>query len=156
MKGPASRQKDGVGRRSRRIVDLRGRSSVGCTAWQSVVNEKESSRDKIWFNATATFVNTGSKNLVDIKRCESQPNSTARTPGQGLLTERRTIRFWIRWPVVFCSFPDCFRIWTSVPPRSKETSSIANFIKWMPRPCSAPRFSTARGLGTLWGSNPSP
>src|SRR5882724_3192623 len=60
------------------------------------------------------------------------------------------------WTDVLCSCPTFFRIWTSVPPRSKETSSMANFIKWMPRPCSAPRFSNARGSGTLLASNPCP
>jgi hypothetical protein len=42
-----------------------------------------------------------------------QPHSTARTPRQGLLTSRRTVRFWMRWADICCSFPDCFRIWTS-------------------------------------------
>src|SRR5215467_7000977 len=55
-----------------------------------------------------------------------------------------------------CSRPTLFRIRTSVPPCSKETSSMASFIKWMPRPCSDLRFSTARGSGTISGSNPSP
>src|SRR5262249_42317166 len=49
-----------------------------------------------------------------------------------------------------------FLMWTSVPPRSKETSSITNFIRWMPRPCSASRFSLARGSGTASGSKPCP
>jgi len=86
------------------------------------------------------------------KESSGQPSSTARTPGQGLLIERRTIRFCIRG----ASFPDFFRMWTSVPPRLNETSSTATFIKWIPRPCSASRFSTARGLGIALGSNPFP
>jgi hypothetical protein len=34
--------------------------------------------------------------------------------------------------------------WTSLPPRSKKTLSIADFISWIPRPCSALGFSRAK------------
>ena len=54
------------------------------------------------------------------------------------------------WPV------GAFRMRTSVPPHSKETSSITDFISQMPRPCSAPIFSGAVGSGTAPGSNPRP
>ena len=54
------------------------------------------------------------------------------------------------WPV------GAFRMRTSVPPHSKQTSSITDFISQMPRPCSAPIFSGAVGSGTAPGSNPCP
>jgi len=60
--------------------------------------------------------------------CRSRSSRT-RTPGAGLLTSRRTTRCWTRRAGVFCSFPDSFRIWTSVPSRLKQTSSMASFIK---------------------------
>src|SRR6516225_8818155 len=45
---------------------------------------------------------------------------------------------------------------TSVPPCWNKTSSIADLMKWIPRPCSASRFSTARGSEMVRGSNPCP
>src|SRR5260370_4973046 len=46
---------------------------------------------------------------------------------------------------------ESFQIWTFVPARSKETASMANFMRWMPRPCSELRFSTARGYRNIIG-----
>ena len=166
MKRAARGTRRKVSARSDRLLSLpaaQGASSgtasrLGCKSWQDIVNEKESPRERGSVQRKHSWrPEVRREKLVDLRAANGcQPNSTARTTGQGLLTSRRTIRFWMRWPGVFGSFRDSLRRWTSVPPRSKETSSMANFIKWMPRPCSASRFSIARGSGTVLGSNPFP
>jgi hypothetical protein len=50
---------------------------------------------------------------------------------------------------VLCSRPSFFRMRTRDPPCSKETSSMATLLKWIPYPRSALRFSHRQGIGYL-------
>src|SRR5713101_5383937 len=93
-----------VSARSHRLLSVRAAqgassrttSGLDCTSRQNIVNEREFSRDR--FGAAQRRhpcrPEVPSWKLVGVTRTKGrQPNSTARTPGQGLLTSRRTIRF---------------------------------------------------------------
>src|SRR5260370_12743409 len=73
--------------------------------------------------------------------------SVCRTEGKYFLGASRSI---LGWRVA------AFRIWTSVLPHSKETSSMATLISQMPPLQSAPGLSTPAGSRTAFGSNPFP